>query len=295
MTIKKLPGAPQVGAHPHIKCDISPKALEAWNPNLKAASLESDNVITMYDPIGEDFMGGGVTAKRVSAALRSIGAGKDVVVNINSPGGDVFEGLAIYNLLREHEGKVTVKVVGLAASAASFIAMAADEIRIGRAAFFMVHNAWIFAMGNRHDLRDAADWLEPFDAAIADIYAARSGLPTEEVTALMDNETWIGGSDAVKTGWADEFLASDEASDKPDNSSEYRIAAREMDVAMAKAGMPRSKRRSLMQALKSGKPSAADDSGTPSATDDEAGMAEAYADFQKVVAQFKPAGDSNHV
>ncbi|HCF5801664.1 TPA: Clp protease ClpP, partial [Pseudomonas aeruginosa] len=104
-----------------------------------------------------------------AGALRAIGGDVDVTVNINSPGGDVFEGLAIYNLLREHKGKVSVNIIGLAASAASFIAMAGDEIRIGRAAFLMIHNAWLIAMGNRNDLREIADWLEPFDMTLADI------------------------------------------------------------------------------------------------------------------------------
>ncbi|WP_034085582.1 head maturation protease, ClpP-related, partial [Pseudomonas aeruginosa] len=111
----------------------------------------------------------------IAGALRAIGGDVDVTVNINSPGGDVFEGLAIYNLLREHKGKVTVNIIGLAASAASFIAMAGDEIRIGRAAFLMIHNAWLIAMGNRNDLREIADWLEPFDMTLADIYAQRTG------------------------------------------------------------------------------------------------------------------------
>lgn len=89
-------------------------------------------------------MGEGVTAKRISAALRAIGE-QDIVVNLNSPGGDMFEGLAIYNLLRAHSGKVTVNILGIAASAASIIAMAGDEIKMGRGAFLMIHNCW--AMG----------------------------------------------------------------------------------------------------------------------------------------------------
>ncbi|MFT2622165.1 head maturation protease, ClpP-related, partial [Escherichia coli] len=76
----------------------------------------------------------------------------------NSPGGDMFEGLAIYNLLREHEGEVNVKVLGLAASAGSVIAMAGDTVQIARAGFLMIHNAWVVAMGNRNDLRELAAW-----------------------------------------------------------------------------------------------------------------------------------------
>lgn len=120
------------------KGGVSPLAFDRWNPAIKASD-ENDNTIGIYDPIGYDYWDdSGVTAKRISAALRSLD-GADVVVNINSPGGDVFEGLAIYNLLREYKGHVTVRVLGVAASAASFIAMAADEIQIARAGFFMIH------------------------------------------------------------------------------------------------------------------------------------------------------------
>ena len=139
---------------------------------------------------------------RISAALRSIGK-SDVVVTINSPGGDYFEGLAIYNLLREHPAKVTIKIVGIAASAASVIAMAGDDVQIARAGFVMIHNTWVVAMGDRHQLRDVADWLEPFDQMAVDIYAARSGLKAAELGKMLDRETWIGGADAVEKGFAD--------------------------------------------------------------------------------------------
>ncbi|WP_367672858.1 Clp protease ClpP, partial [Serratia symbiotica] len=82
----------------------------------------------------------------------------------------------IYNLLREYPGKVTVKVLGLAASGASIIAMAGDEIQIGRGAFLMIHNCWVVAVGNRHDFAAMAENMAPFDNAMADIYSARSGL-----------------------------------------------------------------------------------------------------------------------
>lgn len=252
MNRSKLPVAPEDRPCAGVQSEISPKALDRWNPAIHAAAGDdADNTITIYDPIGYDFWtGDGVTAKRIAGALRAIGNETDVIVNINSPGGDVFEGLAIYNLLREHKGKVTVNVMGIAASAASFIAMAADELRIGRAAFFMIHNGWVMAVGNRNDLRDVADWLEPFDKTIADIYVTRTGLSMEEVQAQMDTETWIGGQEAVAAGWADALLESDEVTERPANEVTHRIAARQVDTAMARAGLPRSQRRTLINALK---------------------------------------------
>lgn len=253
-----------------VQWDISPQALERWTPNIVAAAAAGDdNTISIFDPIGVDFWTGeGVTAKRISAALRSIGANKDVVVNINSPGGDLFEGLAIYSLLREHKGDVTVKVLGLAASAASIIAMAGDEIQISRAGFLMVHDTWVVTMGNRHDLRDVADQLEPFDLAMADIYSARTGLDPKVVQKKMDAETWINGSAAVDEGWADSLLPSDEVRQDKSARAE-RPAAYQLDVALARAGMPRSERRSLLQEFRGGTPSAAArETGKPRATED---------------------------
>lgn len=249
-----------------MQCDLSPRALDRWAPNIMAAA-EKDNTISVFDPIGVDFWTGeGVTAKRIAGALRTIGAANDVVVNINSPGGDLFEGLAIYNLLREHKGQVTVKVLGLAASAASIIAMAGDDIQIARAGFLTIHDTWVAAVGNADDLRDVADQLEPFDAAMADIYAARSGMDVKAVKKMMDAETWIGGADAVERGFADALLPSDEV--KEDAASNTgKAAAYLAEMALAKAGMPRAERRALIKDLIHGTPSAAGDGpGTPRAT-----------------------------
>ncbi|MBW6281928.1 Clp protease ClpP [Pseudomonas aeruginosa] len=252
MTLRNLPAAPEARPRSGVQCDLAPKALDAWRPELRAASGDNpDSTITIYEPIGyEWWTGEGVTAKRIAGALRSIGNDIDVTVNINSPGGDVFEGLAIYNLLREHKGKVTVNIIGLAASAASFIAMAGDEIRIGRAAFLMIHNAWLIAMGNRNDLREIADWLEPFDMTLADIYAQRTGIDIDDIVKQMDAETWIGGREAVDKGWADAFLESDEISSAPSNRSESILAKRRMDAALARSGMPRSQRNELINDFK---------------------------------------------
>jgi len=222
-----------------------PEALLArWNPDIRAK--DADNSISIYEQIGVDmWTGEGVTAKRIAAALRSIGEG-DVAVNINSPGGDVFEGVAIYNLLRDHPGKVTVRVLGAALSAASIIAMAGDRIEIGRAAFMMVHNVWMVAMGNRHDLRAAAEVLEPMDTALADVYAARTGNDREDMAAMMDKETWFGGSEAVDRGFADALLPADQVIEEHDADS-GNAALRRIEAALQKSGMPRSERRALLK------------------------------------------------
>ena len=195
-------------------CEIKPLALKRWNPGIRAAS-EEEHSISIYDVIGQDpWSGEGVTTKRIAAALRSVN-GADVTVNINSPGGDMFEGLAIYNLLRDYSGKVTVKVLGLAASAASIIAMAGDEIRIARAGFLNIHNCWVIALGNRQDLLEVASRLEPFDQAMAEIYATRTGSQLSAMQKLMDADTWLNGSAAVEQGFADQLLAADAVRQSP--------------------------------------------------------------------------------
>lgn len=250
MTIKSLPGVPEGRPCAGITSQILPRAMDRWNQGIQAAAeTEEDRSISIYDVIGYDYWTGeGVTAKRISAALRNLGAGP-VTVNINSPGGDMFEGLAIYNLLREHKGVVTVKIIGLAASAASVIAMAGDKVQIARAGFLMIHNAWVVAMGNRNDLREYADTLEPFDRAMADVYASRTGQDAKAMGKLMDKETWIGGADAVDDGFADEFLPSDQVLRKDTKAS--ASAVRRIEAALKSTGMPKSEAMRLISEIKS--------------------------------------------
>lgn len=259
MSMRDMPSA-AVATRPGLRTELSPAALDRWNPDVHAAAKddEKDNTISVLDPIGSDWFGEGVTAKRISAALRSIGK-RDVVVHINSPGGDYFEGLAIYNLLREHPANVTVKVLGVAASAASVIAMAGDEIQIARAGFLMIHNTWVVAIGDRHGLRAAADWLEPFDQTAVNIYAARTGLDEKALAKMLDKETWIGGKEAVDQGFADDFLPNDEVDSKAKNASDGKpiVAAHKLDTLLARAGVKKSERRELLAALKGGMSSAA--------------------------------------
>ena len=250
MTIRNLPGAPEGRPRSAVRWEISARAFARWDAGVRAADDDADRSISVYDVIGYDYWtGDGVTAKRIAGALRALGKGP-VTVNVNSPGGDMFEGLAIYNLLREHDGEVTVKVLGLAASAASIIAMAGDTIQIARAGFFMVHNAWIIALGNRHDLREFADWLEPFDAAMADIYVARTGQDTEAIQKLLDAESWIGGSAAIEQGFADELLPSDQV--KQADAKASVAAARRVEASLRASGMPKSEAMRLISELKSG-------------------------------------------
>lgn len=162
--------------------------------------------IDLYDEIG--FWG--VTAKDFRARLRD--AGGDVVLRINSPGGDVFDGIAIHNDLVAHKGKVRVEVTGVAASAASLIAMAGDEIVMADNAFLMIHNAWTIGLGDRHDFAAHAEMLGKVDDALARTYAARSGVGIRTVKTMMDDETWLTGKEAREQGFATATAAAAQAS-----------------------------------------------------------------------------------
>ncbi|MEE1866929.1 head maturation protease, ClpP-related [Pseudomonas auratipiscis] len=239
-----------------LRSEMSPRALDKWNPAIQAAVESTSDTITVYGVIGEDWYGEGVTLKRIDAALRSIGE-KDVTVYINSPGGDMFEGIAIYNRLKEHSHKVTTKVLGMAASAASVIYLAGSTREVASSAFLMIHNCWTFLAGNRHYLRDVAADMEDFDAAMADLYAETSGQSAEDMAELMDDETYIRGKRAVELGLATGVLSSAEITERETEEGTQANALKAMDVALAKAGMPRSERRELFASFKSGMPRAA--------------------------------------
>lgn len=252
-----------------------PAVFDRWADTAAGvrALAAGDNVITMFDMIGEDFWsGGGVTAKRVAQQLRAIGD-RPVEVQINSPGGDMFEGIAIFNVLREHPQDVTIKVMGMAASAASIIAMAGDRIEIGAASFVMIHNCWVMAIGNRHDMRETAEWLEPFDQAMVDLYAARTGQTAEAVAKWMDAETFMSGSQAIERGFADALLPADAVT--MDDDAKARDCSvnelRAMELQLVSAGMSRSDARARINKIK-GTPGAAVEDPTPGAGGDWTGL-----------------------
>lgn len=235
-------------------------ATAKWSPEIRAAD-EDETTITIYDVIGEDYWTGeGVTPKRISAALRKIGS-RDVTVNINSPGGNFFDGVAIFNLLKEHPANVTVRVMGLAASAASVIAMAGDDIEIAETGFLMVHNAWAIIIGNRHDLESEIATLEGFDNTMADLYAKRSGAEVEEAQKWMDDETWFNGKEAIAAGLATDFLPGDKVAEDPEaaiNADQIRATLRiDNSLRQTNPNLSRKERQALLNGFKAGKPGAA--------------------------------------
>lgn len=149
-------------------------------------------------------VGGEITPESVSAALRRAGKGP-LTISLHSYGGDAMAGVAIHNMLARHPGMKTVVVEGVAASAASLIAMAGDRIIMPSNALMMIHEAWGLAMGASGDLRDRADVLDTVSAAYRKTYAARTGKTEDEIAALMAAETWFTAKEAVAAGFADEI------------------------------------------------------------------------------------------
>jgi ATP-dependent protease ClpP protease subunit len=156
--------------------------------------------VYIYEDIGKRF--GGVSDKQFAADLKALGAVSTIHVRLNSYGGDVFEGLAIYRLLADHPATVVAFIDGIAASTASVIAMAGDEIRIAEAGEIMIHEAWTVAVGPASEMRAAADHLEATSSSIADVYAARTGQSKDQIQAWMAAETTFQSADAVKHGFA---------------------------------------------------------------------------------------------
>lgn len=246
MSLRKLPKPNALERPDGFQWDAPSDVLSKWVDGPHAAEADDPNTISIYDVIGEDYWsGGGFTAKRLAGALRTIG-NNDVTVKINSPGGDMFEGLAIYNLLAEHPAKVTVDVMGIAASAASVIAMSADEIRMGLGSFIMIHNAWGAVVGNRNDFVAAADIFERFDNALADVYEARTGMGKDDILSLMDVDTYMGAKDALERGFADTLIAQTDADAKNEICTPVH-AKRRLDASLAQLGMPRTERRRLLK------------------------------------------------
>jgi ATP-dependent Clp protease, protease subunit len=174
------------------------KGTTAFTAKAKAGVLE----LEIFDCIGADMFGDGVTAAAVNDAIKSAGEFSSLTLSINSPGGSLFEGVAIYNTLKACGKTVNVNVVGLAASAASLIAMAGDTVTMQLGTQLMIHRAMAIAAGFSDDMRKMADTLDSVSASAADIYVAKTGMSKDAVLALMEAETWMSPEQAVEQKFA---------------------------------------------------------------------------------------------
>lgn len=181
-----------------------------------------ETTLYIYDAIVSDDMTaewcGGVSAQSLVPQIRAIKGGT-LHMRINSPGGDVFAAQAIVAAIRDTGAKVIAHVDGFAASAATVIATAADEIEISDGALYMIHCAWTMAYGNATDIRETANLLEKCDGVIASQYAKKTGKTVEEMMALMSAETWFTSAEAVAAGLIDRITDAPKAKNKWDLSA----------------------------------------------------------------------------
>lgn len=167
--------------------------------DIKGEIINSNNQ-WIYDWLGMEA----TSPKKISDALRDAG-GEDVEIHINSPGGDVFAGSEIYTLLRAYSGKVKVKILGIAASAASVIAQA-GESEISPTGMFMIHNVKTWSSGDYRDMEYTAEALKAANESIINAYVAKTGMTQEELQGLMDRETYMAAAQAVEYGFVDKVM-----------------------------------------------------------------------------------------
>lgn len=203
------------------------------------AAVRQDGVLEMlvYEEIGMDYWSGeGITAKMFKQQLDNAGIYSGILVRINSPGGDAFEGVAIGNLLKSTGKTIDVAVDGIAASAASIIAMCGKTITMANNAMMMIHDAWTWGVGNSKEFAKLADTLGKIDGAIAQTYVDRTGKDMSDIRALMDAETWMSAADCLKDGFCTAIAKEDSEADAAlAMASRFKALARYQKVPQALA------------------------------------------------------------
>lgn len=173
---------------------------------FKAEVNGDEATLYVYGDIGESWWDETSTSAIDVKNFLETNSAKTINVRVNSLGGDVFDGIAIYNQLKSHDAKIIMHIDGIAASAASIIAMAGDEIHMPKTSMLMIHNAWTFAYGNAKDFRKVAEDLDKIGNAIVEGYLTRFVGSREELETLLDDETFLNADEAIAFGLADEVV-----------------------------------------------------------------------------------------
>ena len=191
--------------------------------------------ILIYGEIGLDWWGEGTGAEALVKGLAELDVAT-LDVRINSVGGQVFEGLAIYNALDRHPAEVTTHIDGMAASIASIVALAGDTVKIAENAFVMIHNAHGFQGGNANDMRKMADILDKLDGSLVETYVAKIGKSSKVVAAMMDDETWWNAAEALEIGFVDEVVEAMDVAAKFDLSKFHNVRPDVLERMAARLG-----------------------------------------------------------
>ncbi|WP_441327372.1 ClpP-like prohead protease/major capsid protein fusion protein [Klebsiella pneumoniae] len=200
LTIKEAPVPKSKNRTPR-----RPKASARSNSWFRMqARADNEAEIYIYDEIGY----WGVTARQFVNDLKALGDITHINLHINSPGGDVFDGIAIFNALKHHGAAITVHIDGLAASMASVIAMVGNPVIMPENTMMMIHKPWGFAGGDANDMRDYAELLDKVESVLIPAYVAKTGKSSDEIAAMLEDETWMDGSECVELGFADQVTPS---------------------------------------------------------------------------------------
>ena len=207
------------------------RLLNLLNENQKrgrklSVSNEGDTAhVYMYDAIGGWW---GVEAESFIKTLNDI-TESTIVLHINSPGGDVFDARAISTAIKQHSSKITAQIDGLCASAATYISAACDSVSMADGGFYMIHEGWTLAVGNKRDLNKTAELLQKVDDSILNDYERKTSLKRDDLKDWMEAETWFSAEEAKEHGFIDEIIDEDTApensANKPSNKMEWNLSA----------------------------------------------------------------------
>ena len=222
---------------------------------FKNESKNGKHVLTLSGNVRKKYWSDDdvINAKDVRETLDAVS--EDIVIKLNSPGGDVFEGIEIYNYLKDHPSNITVEVTGVAASAATFIVAGADEVIMNIGTSLMIHEASTFTWGNKSDIQKTLNALETIDESILSIYSEKTGQSNEQLEEWMNEEKWFTADEAVEFGFADSVKRDNAESVESEESIEDIINSK---VAIAMAAFsdalekPIAKNISLVERLKKG-------------------------------------------
>jgi ATP-dependent Clp protease protease subunit len=199
---------------------------------------KNESTLTIYGIIGDSWWDDSTSAADVDMALKEAGS-NDLVIHLNSPGGDAFDGIAIYNRLKNHPGKVTVRIDGWACSSASLLPMAADEVIMGAGSMIMIHEASTIVWGTKKHFRKEADVLEKLEDGIIDIYMMKANVEREEIKTMVDNETWFSANEAVEIGFATSTATSSTVEDNEEVAQlRAQLLAKENELQQIKNTEP---------------------------------------------------------
>ncbi len=236
-----------------------------WNKSLekpdwyKIEALSEDEAeIMIYDVIGWPF-------NDAAELVRALGGmnQKTITIRINSPGGDVFDSMSIFNALQSHKSKIITRIEALAASSASFIALAGKEVQSYKNAMMMIHDPWVLAVGNQYDLREIADVLDKISGNMVDIYSGKSDVGKKEIKEMMKAETWLNAKEMKEKGFVDTILDGKGAKAQFDLSvffhcpedlweEDKELTERDAEKILRDAGFSRHKAKSVLARRKDG-------------------------------------------